>query len=256
MTGITPQDMMTLHNNYFNSLAEDARDILLKYVRENDLDANGKKYLQLFKEWDLLATPESKGQTIYQNWWDSLEVEIWKDELSQMSPQVPLPEEQTTMELLKKDTALRYADNINTPDVEDLFDAVTTALKKATVTLTKAEADGKLGWSKFKNPTVYHLLKDLTALARTGLPVGGNGNIINAVTHSHGPSWRMIVHMTSPTEAYGVYPGGQSGNPGSPYYDDMIDNWATGKYYKLWFMRDGDKTDKQVKWIMKLKSKS
>ena len=28
------------------------------------------------------------------------------------------------------------------------------------------------------------------------------------------PSWRMIVQLSNPTEAYGVYPGGQDGNPG------------------------------------------
>jgi penicillin G amidase len=251
MTGITPKDMMDLQNNYFNSLAEDAREILLKYVREQELDADGKKYLQILRDWDLMASPQSKGQTIFQAWWDSLEAEIWKDELSQMTPQIPWPEEQVTMELLKKDSALRYTDNINTPAAETLFDVVTTALKKATVHLKESEAAGKLEWTKFKDPSVYHLLKELTAFARKGLPVGGNGNIVNAVTHSHGPSWRMIVQLSNTTEAYGVYPGGQSGNPGSPYYDNMIDDWAKGKYYTLWKMKDEEKTDQRIRWTIK-----
>jgi penicillin amidase len=156
------------------------------------------------------------------------------------------------MELLKKDTALKFIDDINTPQKETLYDVVTTALKKASVDLAKKEAEGRLEWTKFKDPTVYHLLKEaLPAFARKGLNVGGNGNIINAVTHSHGPSWRMIVQLSTPTEAYGVYPGGQSGNPGSKYYDDYIDNWVAGKYNKLWFMREGDRTDKNIKWTMK-----
>jgi penicillin G amidase len=134
-----------------------------------------------------------------------------------------------------------------------LYDVVTAALKKASVGLVKEEALGKLEWTKFKNPTVYHLIKSLKGFARPGLNVGGANNIINAVTHSHGPSWRMIVQMTTPTEAYGVYPGGQSGNPGSKYYDDYLDNWVEGKYNKLWFMREGNRTDKNVKWVMKFK---
>nr|HQV06928.1 penicillin acylase family protein [Chitinophagaceae bacterium] len=71
----------------------------------------------------------------------------------------------------------------------------------------------------------------------------------------HGPSWRMIVEMSSPTEAYGVYPGGQSGNPGSPYYDNFIDNWVVGKYYKLWLMHDSDKTNEKIKWTMHFSGK-
>ncbi len=252
MSGITPKDMMALHSNYFNTLAEDVRSTLVQYVNETVLNAAEKKYLDIIKNWDLMASPDSKGQTVYQCWWDSLEVEIWKDDLVRVSPQAPWPEEQTTMELLKKDSALKFIDNINTPQKETLYDVVTTALKKASADLATKEAEGKLEWTKFKNPTVYHLLKDaLPAFARKGLNVGGNGNIVNAVTHSHGPSWRMIVHLTNQTEAYGVYPGGQSGNPGSRFYDDYIDKWVAGEYNKLWFMREGDKTDKNVKWVMK-----
>jgi penicillin amidase len=103
---------------------------------------------------------------------------------------------------------------------------------------------------------VYHLLKDaLLPFARKGLKVGGNGNIVNAVTHSHGPSWRMVVQLTETTEAWGVYPGGQSGNPGSRFYDDYIDNWVAGKYNKLWFMKEADRGDKNVKWTMKFDKK-
>ncbi|MBS1656273.1 MAG: penicillin acylase family protein, partial [Bacteroidetes bacterium] len=71
MTGITPADMMKLQNDYFNSLAEDARGILLGYIREGDLNDTEKKYLDIFRNWDLEAGPASKGQTIYQCWWDS-----------------------------------------------------------------------------------------------------------------------------------------------------------------------------------------
>jgi len=253
MSGITQNDMMLLQNNYLNTLAEDSRSTLLQYVKENELSAAEKKYLDLVRDWDLMASPDSKGQTIFQCWWDSLEVGVWKDDLSRTNPMSPWPEEQTTMELLKKDSAMKFIDDINTPQKETLYDVVTTALKKASVDLAKNEAEGKLEWTKFKNPTVYHLIKDLKGFARAGLNMGGNGNIVNAVTHSHGPSWRMIVQLSTPTEAYGVYPGGQSGNPGSKFYDDYIDNWVAGRYNKLWFMRDGDKTDKDVKWVMKFK---
>ena len=50
------------------------------------------------------------------------------------------------------------------------------------------------------------------------LPIGGGPGVINATKEQHGPSWRMVVHMTDAIEAYGVYPGGQSGNPGNKYY--------------------------------------
>jgi penicillin G amidase len=252
MNGITPQDMMKLQGDYFNTLAEDAKGILLQYVKEAELNADEKNYLDIFKSWSLEASPDSKGQTIYQCWYDSLEREIWADDLARVTPKAYAPGEQTLMELLKKDSAMKFIDNINTPHKETLFDAVTTALKKASFDLKKKEAEGKLEWTKFKNPTIYHLIKTLEPFARKGLNVGGNGNIVNAVTHSHGPSWRMIVQLTTPTEAYGVYPGGQSGNPGSKFYDNTVDTWANGKYNQLWYMREGDKNDAKVRWRMKI----
>ena len=60
----------------------------------------------------------------------------------------------------------------------------------------------------------------------------------------HGPSWRMIVEMSSPPTAYVIYAGGQSGNPGSKYYDNLVDTWAAGEYREILFMQNAQKTDK------------
>lgn len=254
MNNITVDDMKKLQNNYFSTIGEDAVPLLLKYVRENDLPADSRKYLELVKNWDLNAGPGSKGETVFETWWDSTTAAIWGDELAKAQPTAEWPSDQTTVELLKRDSASRFIDNINTPQVETIYDVVTAGLKNATETLKQAEAAGRLEWAKFKAPGIYHIMdkgKTLLPLARTNLDVGGTGQVINAVTQSHGPSWRMIVQMSTPIQAYGVYPAGQSGNPGSKYYDSFVDTWVKGDYYPLWFMRDGDKTDKRVKWIMK-----
>ena len=51
-----------------------------------------------------------------------------------------------------------------------------------------------------------------------------------------GPSWRYIVEMEDGNvRALGVYPGGQSGDPSSEYYDNYIDRWNDGKYLDLNF---------------------
>lgn len=254
MNGITPDDMKKLQYDYFNTFAEDARSILLNYVRENELDANAKKYVEILRNWDLYASPASTGQTVFQTWWDSLEVEIWKDDVTRVTPSANWPDEQTLMELLKKDSAMRFIDNINTTQKETLYDVVTNAIKTASFDLQKEEIAGTLSWTKHKDPTIYHLLKTaVMPFARTGIPVGGNGNIVNAVTKSHGPSWRMIVQLTNETESYVVYPGGQSGNPGSKFYDQFVDTWAKGEYYKAWMMKKGEEKNEKVKWTLQFK---
>src|SRR5688500_4652674 len=98
MSAITPDDMKKLQNNYFNVMAGDARPILLNYVQEDKLNADAKRYLDIVKNWNLEADPVSKGQTVYQCWWDSLESAIWTDDITRSNPASTFPDEQTTLE--------------------------------------------------------------------------------------------------------------------------------------------------------------
>jgi penicillin G amidase len=249
MQNISVKDMMGLQNDYYNTLASEARPLLLKYIRENEIK-DGKQYLDMVRSWDLYASPNSKGQTIFVSWWDSLQTFIWKDDFENIPTNKYIPESRTTLEALLRDSAFKYIDDIRTPEKENLYDAVTIAFQRALTQLNKEDQAGTLEWARHKNPTIFHILKTITGLAKPGLKVGGDGNIINAITKSHGPSWRMIVHLSPITEAYAVYPGGQSGNPGSKYYDNFVDSWVKGEYYRLWMMRRSDATDKNVKWTM------
>ena len=56
----------------------------------------------------------------------------------------------------------------------------------------------------------------------------------------------MIVEMSKPPKAFGIYPGGQSGNPGSKHYDNFIDDWAKGEYYQLEFLQSMDETANMI----------
>jgi len=254
MNQITPEDMMALHQDYFNTSAEDLRPVLIKNLRAQDLTSSEKNYLDQFSSWNLLASPNSVGQTIFQCFWDSLQSALYKDELTKTDPLATWPTEQTSLELLLKDSALVFADDVRTPNIETLPDIVTLAFKRACAVLDSKAAEQKIEWSKYMSPSVYHLLKDaLPAFARKGLNVGGYGNIVNAIKHSHGPSWRMIVHLTETTEAWGVYPGGQSGNPGSRFYDDYVSVWEKGAYHPLWLMRREEKNDARIKGVIQFK---
>lgn len=252
MNQVTPQQMMDLQNNYFNVIAEDMRPLLLKYTDEPNLSPDAKKYWTVVKDWDLMAGPASLAQTVYKMWFDSLQRNIWFDEISKAGVHTAFPDQETTLELWERDSTLMgFVDNVNTPEVETIRQQVTQALNLAAPALAVLEKEGRWEWAKFKDVSIFHLLGQAALpFARTGLNVGGWSDIINAVTKSHGPSWRMVVQMGAPVEAYGVYPGGQSGNPGSRFYDDMVDSWVQGKYYPLWLMRATESKDPRVKWVM------
>jgi penicillin amidase len=86
-------------------------------------------------------------------------------------------------------------------------------------------------------------LAKLDPLSKLNVYCGGNRGIINATSATHGPSWKMVVDFGD-SKAYCVYPGGESGNPGSKFYDNMIDTWAKGQYYTVELSNDIEKIRK------------
>lgn len=251
MQGITPQAMMGLQNNYYSSLAADAVPLLLKYLYTDDLNAKETAFLNDIKNWDFNVQPDSRAATIYQTWFDSLESAIWSDDFAKTAQPTMRPDDLTTVELLLRDSASAYIDNINTEINETLQQQVTQAFHLAAQSLQKEEIANNLVWWQHKKPGIYHLLREsVLPFAQTGLKLGGWNNTINAITVKHGPSWRMIVHLTNETEAYGIYPGGQNGNPGSRFYDNFVNAWVSGRYYTLWMMKEKERNDRRIKWTL------
>ncbi|HEY1020332.1 MAG TPA: penicillin acylase family protein [Sediminibacterium sp.] len=252
MNMITPEDMQYLQADNYNVFAEMARPVLLRNLDENGLTSDEKKYIDMLKNWDLRNDVNAKGATVFKCIWDSLEAAVWGDEIRKSNLPLPKPDASTLLEtLLRNDSSFRFMDDINTSGKTETFgDDLLTAIKKATPHLKQLEAENKLEWAKMKDTKVNHLLK-IPGLSRLHLPIGGGEHIINATKETHGPSWRMIVHLTDEIEAYGVYPGGQSGNPGSKYYDTFVDYWAAGKYYRILFLQQAAAAKhERIKWHM------
>ncbi len=99
---------------------------------------------------------------------------------------------------------------------------------------------GDYTWANQKNTTIQHLVPNFKSFSYEGVYTGGGAGILNATSERHGASWRMVVELGEEPEAFGIYPGGQSGNPGSKYYDSFLKKWANGEYvnFKLKKMED------------------
>lgn len=251
MTGITPQDMERLQTDNYNIFAATAIPLLLRNVDSTNLNEEEKEYLGLIKKWDFKQDVDEKGPTIFAKWFKALSDTIYDDEIKRDKNLVLIqPSDNTLIEALLKDTAYRFVDNINTPQKETLRQMVTAAWHKAAKQVGQLQRDkGYITWGKIKDTEVDHLLK-IPALSCLHINIGGGENTINAANKQHGPSWRMVVSLTDKTEAYGVYPGGQSGNPGSKFYDSFVETWAAGKYNKLWVMEPNEANDPQIRWRM------
>jgi penicillin amidase len=217
-----------------NEFQKNTFSLLLAEVRERVESVGDTSYYREFLhclDWD------SYFATYYQVLWSQLYKDIWQDDFPGSAKG---PSSEMTVHLLLSDTTSKYYDDKRTQHVETLRDIVQRAFKETTDSLKRLKTNSpnssnSLQWYWVKNTTLSHLAK-IPAFSYDHLKIGGWSNTINACTHDHGPSWRMIVEMDSIPRAYTIYPGGQSGNPGSPYYSDFIQQWVEGKYHAAQFI--------------------
>ncbi|MGM5469224.1 penicillin acylase family protein [Flavobacteriaceae bacterium LMO-SS05] len=237
------QDFKDLQNNNFNLKASE----LLPYIFENmdtsKLTTEENKVLGTIKTWDYYSSIDQTAPSIWDLWWKKLYLMTW-DEFQDQDLALKDPFTYQTIYLLKNYPNDDFMDIVATPEKETAKDLFLMTFKETVKELKSWKTEhGDYNWQAYKGTYVGHLLQALPAFSRFNLPIGGDRNTVNAADTNHGPSWRMIVEMTSPPKAFGIYPGGQSGNPGSKYYDNFIDRWADGDYFSALFIQDSNDTE-------------
>ncbi|MFC4722950.1 penicillin acylase family protein [Geojedonia litorea] len=234
------EDFKALQNNNFNLKASELLPYIFDHLDTSVLSTDELAVLETIKAWDFNSDPEKLAPSIWSAWWQELFYLVW-DEYKDRDIALDYPFAYQTIYMLKNYPDDPFMDLIDTPEKENANNLFLISFKNAVAHLKEWESNnGNYTYVKYKGTRVGHLLQALPAFSRFNLPIGGDGSTVNAATNDHGPSWRMIVEMSSPPKALGIYPGGQSGNPGSKYYDNFIDRWADGDYFEALFLQDSN----------------
>ena len=238
------QDFKDLHNNNYNLKAAELVPFMLENMDSSSLTEEEQAVYEEIKAWKFNNDVDEVGPSIWRQWYGKLYNMLW-DEFDRDDLALARPFTYQTIFLLKNNGDMEFMDIVETKDkketAEDLF---LLSFKEAVKRLLEIKQEkGDYKWANYKGTYAGHLLQALPAFSRFDIPIGGDRNIVNATSENHGPSWRMIVEMTSPPTALGIYPGGQSGNPGSKFYDDFIDDWAAGEYNELHFLQSDEATE-------------
>jgi len=239
---ITPRWMMQMQNNNGILLAKEVLPLMLDMLKQDENAVNTKQSADMLAAWNRQMDASSKAATIWHLWWYFFYRLTW-DEFNQKEDNLVMPETYITASLLLNHPDDRYFDLINTEETETAKDIAQLAFTQARDSLDRwiSEHGNDYTWSKFKSTRLTHLSQTLHPFDVGGLEIGGGTGTINATTKTHGPSWRMIVAMDPDSiRAWGIYPGGQSGNPGSRYYDNWAKPWAAGKYNRIVFLPSGN----------------
>lgn len=252
MQKATMQDMFALQQDTYSILAEKMLPKMLSKLNDK-ASSSEHTIVAALKKWDYKLAADSKEATVFQIWWTNLYWDWWRNRFDKVPDQL-WPSVERTMQLLQSDDIEQiglFSERVNASFVKAM-DSV-HALEKVNST-KKTDEGGK--WYMAKNTSATHLTK-LPAFSYDHLKIGGWGNTVNAAKGGHGPSWRMVVQMGKEIEAYAVYPGGQSGNPGSKYYASFLQTWAAGGYNKLHFLPNApSQPNPAIKYTLTLKPKA
>ena len=234
---LTAEDMMKLQNDNYSLQAEETLPYLLNLLDTTQLKPNQQEAVNYLKQWNYLAEASQLAPTLYYAWWNNFRTMLW-DELDSLDFASKLPSTPQTAYFMQQKPNSPYFDYKKTPAIEDAKALALLSFQKTIEEIEDWQAkygeDTPYSWGAWKASSILHLTRQ-PALSANNLMVDGGKSIVNANSGRHGASWRMIVELGKPMKAWVVYPGGQSGNPGSPYYGNMIENWRTAQYYSANF---------------------
>jgi penicillin amidase len=257
MQKISADNMFRLQNDNYNLMAEENLPLMLEYAKRNELrnDSVEKLVLDALDKWNYMHDAEMIGPTAFDLWWKQYTTFVW-DEFEDKPYKLIKPHPSAMLRFMKefpndklfihqttKDRTPKNAVNLS-------YDAFYWTGLKINELITEDEHPQ---WGFQNAITVEHLAR-IPAFSFNNLVTGGYKYAVNAVSPPNGPSWRMVVELGDKPKAWGVYPGGQSGNPGSHNYTAFVEKWAKSEYYELVFMsKENQEKGKYIQQIIPVK---
>lgn len=231
LSDITVEDMKALQFDDYHLQAAEALPVMLGLLGNHQAESKeAERYLKELKSWDFYADPNQKAPSLYATWFSETVESIWREFAPQNLP-VVRPNSYQTIQLMRESPQDSVFDSKSLEGLQDAGFHVKVGFDSLLVKMAKWEnEEGDYSWANFKKTTIQHLVPNFKAFTVENVYTGGGSGILNATGSRHGASWRMIVEMGPKVTAFGIYPGGQSGNPGSKFYSNFISIWANGEY--------------------------
>ncbi|MCZ2112393.1 MAG: penicillin acylase family protein [Anaerolineae bacterium] len=149
--------------------------------------------------------------------------------------------------------ALRWLEGERPAWIDDVRALLLPALRRTLDDLHKDYGSDPAGWAwgKLHRVAFEHEMARIPGIGRLWKPVtvpaSGDGYTINQsdLTPHFPPdpsniiaSCRLIIDVGEWDRGLAALPGGQSGHPASPHYQDRIAEWREGRYFPLLFSRE------------------
>ena len=192
----------------------------------------------LLLRWDGEATIDRPEPLVLDIYLKNLRRLVWDEPVFES---LHSPNDAQLLGVLTGDLSAGWLDLQKTPEKEDAPGIMKQALNATVDSLQTRYGWDRTSWRWGENHHVVfrHFTRSeaLKALWRGPYEYPGFASTLSPAagrTTTHSASWRVVVDFsTDPPTGYGVYPGGQSGNPFSPHYDEHIQTFLQFDHYEL-----------------------
>ncbi len=256
-----PFDMEAMKSLQVDYLSLPARE-LVPYLKDLPLEGRADEARARLLDWDFRLEPESVTAAIYV---------AWENAIADLADQTFIPESvKPHLRSLQLEKVVQWirepAKRFRTPGARDLFlkEAFETALSELSERLGPDMDRWQYGQTALKHIEITHPLSALVAdsISRGWdlgpLPRGGNGytpgSTGNNYNQSSGATFRVIIPVGDWDRSLGINSPGQSGDPNSPYYDNLFEMWAADRYFPMHYSRDSIVKHADSKWVLRPKN--
>ncbi len=236
---------------------------LVKLLKSVDLqDKELDLYKKTLADWDGQLTADSKAGPLFAIWLRELRHKIVAENVSpELRSALNLLDGPQVMLAALKEPSMRWlGDNAEKARGSLLRETFAKAVKQL-----KAMPQSKIShWGALHSATFRHPLAGMDATYAKGFDLApverpGDGFTVNNAGYDeqfnqiHGPTYRHLFDLADWDHALATSAPGQSGQPGSSHYSDLLPLWAKGEYFPLRFSKS--KVDEVTKHRLTLKPK-
>jgi penicillin amidase len=254
---LSATDMQALQTDTRDFLAAEIVPVLLKTLSESQLSATEGTAADLLRDWNYRMDTTSAAATVWSFFWSDYVDETFGPWWRSRAVSINMGEVFDTLGQDLETWTLKDPNNrtFSAPGVgaRTAVEAERAAFRDAITQLSKRLGNDPRTWTWGKvHQRELENLAQVSGLSYGPLPDRGDSNTPLAAPDfpsTHGPSWRMVVDWG--THSFeGIYPGGQSENPASPWYTNHAAAWWDGLLNPMLSASAAASTDGVKTWSM------
>jgi len=222
---------------------------LLPLMRDIEPDGEfGRQALAKLEKWNGKMSRRRPEPLIFSAWLLELNRAVYADELGELFNDYLTLRPQFIVSVLTRRQG--WCDNVNTSEPEDCQDQLRFALKQALDKLKAKYGEDMRAWewgnvhrARFSNK-VLSSVPLLNRFVDLEIPSdGGNYTVSRGATHVnnaegpfdnvHGAGYRAVYDLEDLRRSRFIIATGQSGNPASGHYRDLMEDWRDGLYRRM-----------------------